>query len=181
MRAILAVETVLLALALALALVLNIPVGERIAFTADAVLLGLGAALLSNLILAPPALRSKAAWLVELRRRTEEILKRMVGDPPGPGAMLAVAYAGVAEELLFRGVLIPLLSGIMPVWLAVVVVGIGFGLLHPVTRMYIVLAALLGIFWGALYVWTDNLVVPMTAHAANNVIALVFYMRLFRR
>lgn len=181
MTAIFLFESLLLALGIGLAFLWGIDLRDQVAFTADAILLGLGAAIFSNLILTPLALRPGAAWISDLRQRTERLLKRIFGDTPGTGAMLAVSYAGVAEELLFRGVLISKLSSYMPVPLAVVIAGVIFGLLHPVTRAYALLAALLGIFWGALYVWSGNLLVPMIAHAASNAIVLAFYMRMWRR
>lgn len=171
-------EALLLVVAIGLALWWDVDLTGSMAFTPEAAGLGIAAAVLPNLILAPAALKSNAAWITDLRDRTARMMRRVFGEQPGLTAALAVSFGGIAEEVLFRGVLIPALDRFMPVWLAVVVVGAGFGLLHPVTRSYVALAALLGIFWGALFVWTGNLVVPMIAHALNNVIALAFYMRL---
>jgi len=170
-------ETFLLVLAAGLALVLDINLFGRIVVTPQAVMLGVAAAILPNLVLAPAALRSQALWAVNLRERTAAMLRRVFGNRPGPVAALAVGYGGIAEEALFRGVLIPALSPYVSPWGAVIIVGAGFGLLHPLTRLYVVLAALLGIFWGALYVWTGNLLVPMIAHALNNIIAMAWYSR----
>lgn len=172
--AIILFESLLLALALALAVLLRIDLGDYLRITPGAVALGVGAALLPSLALAAV---SDTSWLRDLRERTARLMRRVFGPRPGPGAALVVAYGGIAEEVLFRGVLISALGAYIPSWLAVILVGIGFGLLHPVSRLYIVLAALLGIFWGALFVVTGNLLVPMVAHALNNVLALFYYSR----
>ncbi|MFP3943231.1 MAG: CPBP family intramembrane glutamic endopeptidase [Alphaproteobacteria bacterium] len=170
-------ETFLLAVAIALALWWNIDLPGSMELTQTAVLLGAGAAIVPNLAL---ALGAGSPWMKDLQERTAAMMRRVFGGRPGAGAALAVAYGGVAEELLFRGVLVPALSLYMSPWLAVVLVGLGFGLLHPVSRLYVALAALLGIFWGALFLWTDNLLVPVIAHALNNVIAMLYYSRLLR-
>ncbi|MFW6027661.1 MAG: CPBP family intramembrane glutamic endopeptidase [bacterium] len=170
-------ETLLLALAVALALWWDIDLPGQMELTQTAVLLGVAAAVLPNLALAGA---TRSAWMEDLKERTAELMRRVFGARPGPGALLAVAYGGVAEEILFRGVLIPALSLYISPWLAVVLVGIAFGLLHPVSRVYIALAALLGMFWGALLLWTGNLLVPVIAHALNNVIALMFYRSVLR-
>lgn len=173
-------ETLLLALAFGLALWWDIDLLGRIELTQTALALGAAAAIVPNLGLALAAWTGRAAWMTDLRERTAKLMRRVFGVRPGAGAALAVAYGGVAEEFLFRGVLIPALSPYLSTWPAVVLVGIAFGMLHPVSRLYVVLASLLGIFWGALYVWTGNLLVPMIAHALNNVIALVYYSRQLR-
>jgi uncharacterized protein len=170
-------EGLLLVLAFALALWWGIDLAGSIELTYSAVGLGAAAAIVPNLFLAWAAFGVEAQWMVELRERTAKMMRQVFGERPGIAAALAVAFGGVAEEFLFRGVLIPALSEYMSVWLAVVAVGVAFGLLHPLTRVYALLAALLGIFWGALFVWTGNLLVPVIAHALNNLIALASYGR----
>lgn len=95
--------------------------------------------------------------------------------------------AGIGEELAFRGFLLPWITAIgdssssfvnpftvgdsfrtaAPVMLtaAILFSSIGFGLLHPITKLYVVVAALMGVYFGALLVVTDSLVVPIVAHA----------------
>ena len=170
-------ESLLIVLAFGLALWWGIDLAGSIELSQGAVLLGIAAAILPNLFLAWAAFGVRASWMVELRERTAKMMRQVFGARPRPVAVVAVAFGGVAEELLFRGVLIPALGEYMPVWLAVVTVGAAFGLLHPLTRVYALLAALLGIFWGALFVWTGNLLVPIIAHALNNLIAVVSYGR----
>lgn len=173
-------ETFLLALAFGLAFWWDVDLLGRIEPTRAAAMLGIAAAILPNLALALAAWASRGEWMADLRERTARLMRRVFGVRPGLVAALAVAYGGAAEEFLFRGVLVPALGQYVTVWPAVVLVGVAFGLLHPVSRLYVVLASLLGIFWGALYVWTGNLLVPVIAHAFNNVIALAYYSRTSR-
>src|SRR5262249_14894233 len=77
--------------------------------------------------------------------------------------------AGIAEELLFRGVLHPL-TGL--VWSNVI-----FGLAHLVTPTYAVLAGLIGAYFGWLLDATGNLLAPMVAHGLYDFVALLVVAR----
>lgn len=91
--------------------------------------------------------------------------------------------AGVGEELLFRGWLQGWLIG--PPSEAdptTVVMGVGaaslaFGLVHPISPTYVIVAALIGLYLGSLTVLTGNLLVPITAHALYDAVQLVLAQR----
>jgi membrane protease YdiL (CAAX protease family) len=92
--------------------------------------------------------------------------------------LLISCLAGLSEELLFRGVLqrgIEQFSG--SPWLALAVASALFGLAHPITPTYALLAALIGVYLGGLMWATDNLLPPMVAHAAYDFVALVYLVR----
>ena len=62
-------------------------------------------------------------------------------------------------------------------WIALVGVAILFGLLHAVNVAYAVLAALMGLYLGWLWMATGNLAVPIVAHAVYDFLALVYILR----
>lgn len=106
----------------------------------------------------------------------------------GPAEMLLISLcAGVGEELLFRGWLMQWLAGAPeaagPVEVTIGLIGssIAFGLVHPITRLYVVIAAVIGLYLGLLLIWTDNLLVPIAAHAAYDAIQLMLASRKQRR
>lgn len=88
---------------------------------------------------------------------------------------LSILVVGPAEELLFRGVIQRYLDGALSEAPAVVIASVLFALVH-VPTMYlatpdplavgVTLVVLFGlsILLGYLYVWTDNLVVPILVH-----------------
>jgi membrane protease YdiL (CAAX protease family) len=97
---------------------------------------------------------------------------------PVAGLVTAVALggaAGLGEELLFRGVLQYELihrfhsSDVV----ALGVSGVIFGALHAVTPLYALLAAIASVYFGWLYLLTDNLAVPIVTHAFYDLIALL--------
>ncbi|TWU38455.1 CPBP family intramembrane glutamic endopeptidase [Novipirellula artificiosorum] len=101
----------------------------------------------------------------------------------GSGELLVISLcAGVGEELLFRGWLLPWLAGggVLNVepsqveWgFALVASSLAFGLVHPITRLYVVLAALMGLYFGVLLLWTENLLIPIMAHATYDAFQLL--------
>ena len=80
--------------------------------------------------------------------------------------------AGVAEELLFRGVI--------QVKLGIVGGSIIFGLLHFITPAYAIIATIMGLYLGILFQYYDSLLIPIQLHFIYDLGALV-YLRYFTR
>lgn len=96
---------------------------------------------------------------------------------PGTGLGKAVVLglaAGISEEWLFRGVLQFELVGRLGEVAGVALSSLVFGLLHAVTPLYAILAGLASLYFGAIYLYTDNLAIPMACHALYDIGALFF-------
>jgi uncharacterized protein len=101
-----------------------------------------------------------------------------------PAELIAISIAaGVGEELLIRGWLMGWLIGSLET-ATPVAIGIGliasslaFGLMHPVTPTYIVLATLIGMYLGGLVLVSGNLLVPIVAHAVYDAAHLLLARR----
>ena len=94
--------------------------------------------------------------------------------------VLLAALAGVAEEILFRGVLQAGLARVLPETWALVVASAAFGLAHFITPTYAVLAGLAGLYLGGLFLLQGNLTAPIVAHAVYDIVALNYVVRLYR-
>jgi membrane protease YdiL (CAAX protease family) len=92
--------------------------------------------------------------------------------------VLLSLVAGVGEEVLFRGVIQAGLAERVPAWVAVGVASLLFGAAHWLTASYAVLAALIGVYLGVLFLVTDNLLVPAVTHALYDIAALSILVRL---
>lgn len=93
--------------------------------------------------------------------------------------LLAIsAMAGIGEEFLFRGALQSLVQhwGASP-WAAMILVAVLFGAVHPITPLYAVLAGLVGAYLGWLLLASDNLLTPIVTHAAYDFGALLYLLR----
>lgn len=82
------------------------------------------------------------------------------------------AFAGIGEEILFRGVLQPRTG-----WLIATLV---FGLAHPITPTYVIVAALLGGVLGLLQEFGGNLWAPIIAHGVYDYVGFCIVIREFR-
>lgn len=110
-----------------------------------------------------------------------------------PMEMVAISLcAGIGEELLFRGWLMYWLaetyqsmaaasggntSPIVGMTVALGISSIAFGLVHPITKLYVVLAAIMGLYFGGLVLWTGNLLIPITAHATYDAVQMLMTSR----
>jgi len=107
------------------------------------------------------------------------------------GELAAISLlAGLGEELLFRGVFQAATAdwtgdflphspagAMIGDWIALVLVAIVFGLLHAVNVAYAVLATLMGLYLGWLWMATGNLAVPIVAHTVYDFLALRYILR----
>ncbi|MEX2139527.1 MAG: CPBP family intramembrane glutamic endopeptidase [Pirellulales bacterium] len=91
--------------------------------------------------------------------------------------VLISALAGIGEELLFRGILQQLLADWTGAIAAVAMTSLVFGLAHLITPLYGVLAALVSVYLGWLFIQYENLAVPMITHAMYDFVALAYLVR----
>jgi membrane protease YdiL (CAAX protease family) len=95
-------------------------------------------------------------------------------------ALLAVV-AGFSEEVLFRGVLQVGLTDWLSAAGALVVSSVAFGLVHFASCTYAVLAGVMGLYLGGLFLAQDNLLAPIVTHALYDFVALLLVTRLYRQ
>lgn len=124
-----------------------------------------------------PLPEALAQQLRAMEHSADAMIAALQGPHTVPNLIMSIlivgVFAGLSEELLFRGALQRLLStgGInkhAAIWIAAVV----FSLLHMqfygfVPRM------LLGAFFGYLLLWTGSLWVPIIVHSSNNILYLI--------
>ncbi len=87
--------------------------------------------------------------------------------------ILTVAIVGpIAEEVLFRGLMLGSLSKRCNKWLAIVATSLIFGLVHghPIAIIY---ASCLGILMGWLYCKTESLLAPIIFHMIYNLFSVI--------
>ena len=87
--------------------------------------------------------------------------------------ILTVGIVGpIAEELLFRGLMLGSLSKHCNKWLAIVATSLVFGLVHghPIAIIY---ASCLGILMGWLYCKTESLLAPIIFHMIYNLFSVL--------
>jgi membrane protease YdiL (CAAX protease family) len=167
------VEGGLTVAALALAWLLEVDLAGRLRGTAAGWLWGV-VGTLPLLLLFHISMRSLWRPLAEIRTFLETALGPALASASHLTLIVIALLAGVCEELLFRGVLQPLLG---LVWTSLL-----FGLLHAVTVPYAVIAAVLGMYLGWQMEATGDLVTPIVTHTLYDWLAfLVLRRRMSRR
>lgn len=95
-------------------------------------------------------------------------------------ALISIA-AGVGEEMLFRGIIQGGIARLFGPIAGVVGASVLFGLLHPVSITYIVLAGGLGVYIGVFWLISGNLLSVIIAHALYDFVALLLLLAEARR
>jgi membrane protease YdiL (CAAX protease family) len=95
-------------------------------------------------------------------------------------ALISIS-AGVGEEMLFRGVFQAALSHWFGIRWGLALSSVLFGLLHPISITYIVIAGVLGAYLGAIWIWNGNLLAVMVTHALYDFAVLTYLVRFQKR
>jgi uncharacterized protein len=132
----------------------------------------------------PEYLSGLENWAIDLEERMQVLTEYMTEfESTGYFILSIIVIAvipGIGEELLFRGFLQNIFRRIfkndhVSVWVAAILFSaIHFQFFGFIPRM------LLGALFGYLYLWSGNLIVPITAHFFNNgfsLLALYFYKK----
>ena len=95
--------------------------------------------------------------------------------------VIIAILAGVGEEMLFRGIvqacIAEMVGGAYGIWIGLFAAAVLFGLLHLVTPTYAVLAAVIGFYFGWLWLVVGNLLVPILVHSVYDFVALVYLVK----
>lgn len=122
-------------------------------------------------------LRWPVGPLGEIKRFFDRELLPLLGGRPASDLALIALAAGFGEEMLFRGVCQGALQRWLGTWSGLGAASLLFGLLHPITPAYCLIAGLLGAYLGAVWIGTGNLVVVIIAHALYDFLALLALLR----
>ena len=128
--------------------------------------------------------------LEQIQGKSVGDIRKLLLNTLGPGLhryhwtdlLILAAIAGVSEELLFRGVIQPWIERSWGMAAGLIVSNIFFGLVHAVTPLYALLAALVGIYLGLSldYGGDRNLLTPIIIHGGYDFLAFVALMRVYR-
>lgn len=90
-------------------------------------------------------------------------------------AVLAVIAAPIAEETMFRGVLLTSIRQKLGAAWAIVISGLIFGMIHPVGLVEGLALSSLGCVFGLIAVYRRSIAPTMVAHGLNNLVATASY------
>lgn len=139
-------------------------------------------------VLATPPLLLALIWTLKssggrLRQLVDFVVEELgpvlAGRSTAELALLA-ALAGLGEELLFRGLIQAGLERLVPSFLALLSAATLFGLAHFATSTYAVVAGLMGLYLGGLFLVQGSLLAPIVTHALYDFVALRLVVQRYR-
>ena len=169
-------ELVLVGVAIGLGHLGGVSTFERLRLEGEGAAVGIAGAL-PMLALLLWCLRTRWGPMRRLVTLVEERLGPYLADATPAGIVLLALLAGLGEELLFRGVIQVWLAERTSLWLAAAAAGLLFGAGHWLSASYALLASLIGAYLGILFLVSGNLLAPIIAHAAYDVVALFVLAR----
>ena len=123
--------------------------------------------------------------LKRLTVRVEKLIAPLLEESNLIELVAICLVAGIGEELLFRGLIQELVSGWfsgeLAVWIGLLIASLLFGLAHSLSVAYFWVASLIGFYLGTIWLVSDNLLVPITAHGLYDFVAIIYYRHRLRR
>jgi len=123
--------------------------------------------------------RRPPGWFSDVRQEATRLAGSLFRRASVAQLLLVSAVAGIGEELLFRGLLIGSVSQGAGIGLpaALVLSSVVFGLAHPISRSYAVVAGVVGMYLGTTYLWSGGVLAPIVAHGLYDFVALWYLLR----
>jgi uncharacterized protein len=178
-----AFEGSLVILAAAIGRVFGIPLLKTLRFDLPGVAWGITATV-PPLLLFGLCLKVPLRPLRDIVRIVNDLIVPLFRDCSLAELAVIAALAGIGEETLFRGIvqtgLAQAIGGPRGVWLGLLVAGCLFGLVHSITPTYALLAAIIGIYLGGLWLACGNLLAPIIAHGLYDFLVLLYLLRIRR-
>lgn len=119
--------------------------------------------------------------LFQTTRRTLEVSIRPLFDKWSILELAIIStLAGICEELFFRELIQGSLAGIMGPHTAVFAASLVFGAFHLINAEYAIMTAIVGVYFGELWIFSDNLLTPIVTHGVYDFLALVYFLKIHR-
>ena len=110
-------------------------------------------------------------------RRLYRQLTRLFKDITWPGIVLLSFLAGFGEELLFRVVLQGGLTPYLGDVAALVLASMVFGVMHFLSKAYVLMTFVLGLVLGMAYLWTQSYLLVAMAHFVYDICAFAVIVK----
>jgi len=94
-----------------------------------------------------------------------------------PQIVIISLMAGLGEELLFRGFIQTHAVSIFNPFIGIVVASLLFGVVHALSKIYILVTFGMGVILGSVYFYLDSLILVIVIHAVYDVLAFAILVK----
>ena len=122
-------------------------------------------------------LQSEYPPFVEIRDFLNQFFHQLFGKWSLLQLAALSAVAGVAEEILFRGVIQTGVANFASPTAGILVASFAFALCHALTKAYFISTFIIGIYLSFVWQAADNLLAPIITHALYDFVALVYFKK----
>ncbi len=133
----------------------------------------LGAAIYALSYLLSTSPRLLTASMKELLQTLHNLFQNLTW----PQIVILSLLAGIGEELLIRGVLQSWLTGVTTPAAGIIAASLIFGLLHYMTKTYVLLTFVLGLMFGVAFHLSDSILLVMVAHTVYDIFAFAMIVK----
>ena len=113
-----------------------------------------------------------ATWVLNhIADKGFDAYQSVVDVNPAMYVILALVFAPVAEEILFRGIVFNAVKSRFPVWVAYIVSSLGFAIMHG-TIIHIIIGFVCGMVFAMVYEYTGNIGWSILFHCIYNFMSM---------
>jgi membrane protease YdiL (CAAX protease family) len=164
-------------LSLVLGWLLGHPPLDRFVWSMEDALWGV-AATIPLILMVLAMLRWPIGPLARVKKFCDQEVVPLLDESTWSELALISVSAGVGEEMLFRGVMQDALGSWFGVPWGLGLASVLFGVLHPISVPYMVIAAFLGLYLGTVWILSGNLLTVMITHGLYDFAALAYLIRI---
>jgi hypothetical protein len=125
-------------------------------------------------------LKTRLPLFVRHQELLNSLIRRIFGNWSILQLFVISICAGISEEAFFRGAVQGSFSDRIGRVLGLILGSLAFGAAHLITWTYAIIAAVIGVYSGLLWIWTGNLLTPMITHGVYDFVALLYFLKLHR-
>ncbi len=87
-----------------------------------------------------------------------------------------VILGPIAEEFIFRSLMLGRLKDNVHVTASIIIHGLIFGIMHPSSPGWMLMAFLISIYYGILFIKSKSVITSIMAHMTSNAMSVIFYL-----
>ncbi len=112
--------------------------------------------------------------LLQFKQDVNEMVRQLFRKTTITDLAIISTFAGIGEEVFFRGFLQHALTEITSPWAAIALSSLAFGFAHFISWTYVIYATGVGVYLGIVFYFFENLYIVIIAHGIYDFVVLAY-------